>query len=71
MNVRLTHEQDLVGDVGKRNVVVDFDRPFRVHQEVHDVGYGGRHPSTTLIVKLVETLGCVSVRIASCGILDL
>lgn len=31
MNIRLTHKQDLVENIGKRDIVIDFDGPLCVH----------------------------------------
>lgn len=59
------HQQYLVSDVRHRNVVVNLYRLLGVHKQVHDVGDGRRHPSATLVIKLVEPLRCVGVSVRS------
>jgi hypothetical protein len=60
----------LIQDVEKRNIVVDFNGPFVVHEQIHDVGHGGGNPTSSLVVKLIETFWAVRVSIAGCGVLN-
>lgn len=62
----MTH---LVRDVWKRDVVIDFNGLFVVHEKVHDVSHGGRHPATSLIEELIEALRTMSVSITGSRVL--
>lgn len=53
----------LVRDVGQGDVVIDLDSLLVVHEQVHDVRHGGRHPTSTLVKELVEPFGTVGVSI--------
>lgn len=58
-----THKQNLVPDVRHRDVIVDLNGFFRVHKKVHDVCYGRRYPSASLIEEFIETFWSVGVRV--------
>lgn len=60
----LTHQQDLIRDVRQRDIVVDLDCAFRVHQQIHDIRDRGGYPATPLVVELVESFRCVSISVA-------
>jgi hypothetical protein len=60
----------LVQNIEKRNVVVDSDSPFVVHQQVHDVGHGGRDPPSSLVVEFVEAFRAVRVGVAGRRVLN-
>ena len=65
-----THQHTLVKDVRKGDVVIDFNGPFVVAKQIHNVGHGGRHPATSLIVKLVESFRAVSVSVTGGRVFD-
>jgi hypothetical protein len=60
----------LIQDVEEGNVVVDFNGPFVVREQVHNVGHSGGNPASSLVVKLIETFWTVRVRIAGCRVLN-
>ena len=60
----------MVANVREGNIVVDFDGAFVVAEEIENIGRGGRHPATSLIVKFVESFRAVSEGIAGCAVLD-
>ena len=68
--IRSVSARYLVSDVGQGDVVVDLDRALVVHQQIHDVGDGRRHPATTLVVELAESFGSVGVGIGGGRVLD-
>uniref|UniRef100_A0A8W7PPG4 Uncharacterized protein n=1 Tax=Anopheles coluzzii TaxID=1518534 RepID=A0A8W7PPG4_ANOCL len=67
---RTAHQHHLVEDVQQRDVVVDLDRAPVVHQQVHNVGDGGRYPAATLVVELVEPFRAVGVGVRGSRVLD-
>ena len=60
----------LVPDVGQRDVIVDLDGLFVVHEQVKDVGNGGWNPTTTLVEELVKAFRAVSVGVRGGGVFD-
>jgi hypothetical protein len=65
-----THQHALVEDVRKRNVVVDLNSALVVAQKIHDVSHSRGNPSATLVVKLIESFGTMSVGITGSRVFD-
>jgi len=71
LRIALAHQQDLIRDVRQRDIIIDFNRAFCVHQQIHNIRNGGGHPTAPLVVELVESFRCVSISVARCGIFNL
>ena len=63
-NIILHSSSHLVGNIWHGDIIIDFDSPFVVCKQVHDVSHSGGHPASSLVVEFVETLWAVRVGVA-------